>query len=464
MIKIMTDIKGGTFWLQFPYNPKLITAVKTMDGRKWHPEFKMWHLPATPAQASTIDRTLRQYQYTADEPFHKMLAQHNRGVDTLNAEPTYRETATPCFHHQLIGLDMGINRNAIYLAWEMGTGKSKTVVDIAGVLRLKRILIICPRKVVPVWPRQFIEHGHGYGIRCIALKKKSVTYRTRVAQKALSMGPTAVVINYEACWLQPFGKWALNQCWDLIACDEAHRIKGNKSRVSKFMHKLADHTSRRVCLSGTPIPNNPLDLWSQCMFLDPGLFGSSFIAFKSRYCVMGGYQDKQVLGFRNLDDMNRRFYELAHRVTKEEALDLPEETDVSYEVELEKDGVRHYEKMEGAFVAQVEEGTITIANVLVESLRLQQCTGGAVKYDGDDDITEIDTAKADMIEDRISDLPTSEPVVIFCRFHHDIDAVHRMGDGRLDHRRADPGRRSGHRPHQILLLLLLLAGIVAGRL
>ncbi len=427
MIEIMTDLESNTFYLQFPYNRQLIEIVKMIDGRKWNPVLKLWEVPASPAYANMIDRTLHDQRYTGDAAFQAMLTKHTEGIAIRHEPtPTFRETCTPCFQHQLLGLDLTLNRDAIYLAWMMGVGKSKTVVDTAGLMRLQRTLILCPKSVVGEWPRQFITHGHTYGIRCIALARDSVDKRTRVAQKALTMGPTALVINYEAAWMEPFGDWALSQQWDLVVCDEATKIKSGKARVSKFVHKLAAKATKRICLSGTPIPNNPLDLWSQCKFLDVGLFGSSFVAFRSRYSIMGGFQNKQVLAFRNLDELNRRFYEIAHRVTKEECLDLPETMDETREIELGADGVRHYKEMEGQFYARVDEGSITLANVLVESVRLQQLTGGVVQYDEKDTTTEIDTSKASALGDIMEDLPQTEPLVVFCRFRPDLDVIHRV--------------------------------------
>ena len=424
MITIMTDTEGQTFYLQFPYHPQTIAIVKTIDGRRWNPDLKLWYLPATPAYADIIDRTLSHQHYTADEPFNAMLVKHREGLTVQKREPVVQKTCTPCFRHQLVGLDLIVNRSVVYLAWDCGTGKSKTIVDATGVLQLQRTLVLCPKSVVQEWPRQYVRHGSTYGIRCVALDKGSVSKRTEIADQALRLGPATVVINYEAAWAEPFGDWALGQNWDMVVCDEAHRLQESRTRISKFVHKLAEHTTRRVALSGTPIPNNPLGLWSQCRFLDIGIFGSSFLSFRARYACMGGFQNRQVLSFRNLDDMHRRFYEIAHRVTKQECLDLPAEMDETREAELGPEGVKHYRAMEGQFYAAVENGTITLANVLVESLRLQQCTGGAVQYDGHDHITEIDTAKSDLLADIMADLPATEPIVVFCRFHHDLDTVH----------------------------------------
>lgn len=424
VINIMTDVQGGTFYLQFPFNRQIIALVKSIDGRKWNPDLKLWSLPATPAQANMIDRVLSQRQYTADSAFHEMLNAHNASLGIMNAQPTPRETSTPCWRHQLVGIDLIERRAAVYLAYQMGSGKTKTVIDACGILGLKRILILAPKSVVQEWPREFAKHGKGYGIRCIALNRKSVAYRQRVAEKAISMGPTALVINYEASWHDPFSEWSLDQQWDLVVLDEATKCKEPKARVSKHVHSLAARASRRVCLSGTPITNSPLDLWSQCKFLDVGIFGSSFHAYKARYAVLGGFQGKQVLNFRNLEDLNRRFHEIAHRVTKEECLDLPPTVDVVREVELGAKAVRHYTAAEGQFMAELEEGRITLANVLVETLRLEQITGGVAQYDERPDVERIDTAKRDALVDIMEGLPSTEPLVVFCRFLSDLDAVH----------------------------------------
>lgn len=423
MISVMTDVDGGTFYIQFPYNPQLVQLVKSIDGRKWNPSIKLWSLPATPAQASMIDRVFRERTYAADEAFYRMLNHHNASTGIKDSQPTPRATDTPCWRHQLIGIDLIEKRQAVYLAYQMGIGKTKTIIDACGILGLNQILVLAPKSVVQEWPREFAKHGRSYGIRCIALAKKTIAYRTKVAQKATQLGRTALVINYEAAWHDPFAEWALSRCWDIVVCDESTRFKEAKTKTAKFIHKLATRATRRVCLSGTPMTNSPLDLWSQCKFLDIGIFGDSFHAFKARYSVLGGFQDKQVLSFRNLDDLNRRFGEIAHRATKEECLDLPPTIDVDREVELDKKAVRHYQAAQGQFVAELEEGNITLSNVLVEALRLQQITGGVAKYDEETEVQRIDTAKLDALKDIMTDLPPEEPIVVFCRFKPDLDAV-----------------------------------------
>ena len=110
------------------------------------------------------------------------------------------------------------------------------------------------------------------------------------------------------------------------------------------------------------------------------------------------------------------------RVGKE-VLDLPPETHVTYHCELAGEAARIYRDLEEDFVAQVRDGVVTAANAMVKLLRLQQVTGGCVPTD-DGIGHRIDSAKQKLLADTLEDIGADEPVVVFCRFHADLDAVH----------------------------------------
>lgn len=428
MISIETH--DNKFEVRSPYNPSLVRTLKTIDGRRWNPENRTWEYPASPAAAYALDRVLREaWNYVGDDEFNESLNQHLAGMESIRAteHPDY-ETCTPCWDHQKLGLDLIIKRKYVMLAWDMGVGKTKSAIDAMGILKMQRVLIVCPKSVITEWPRQFKIHGSGYNIKPIPLQKGSVKKRLQAAIDAIKAGPCALIINYEGLWRAPFGPWVLEQLWDMVVLDEIHKIKENRTKVGKFSNKLRDCATRRIGLSGTPIPNTPLDLWSQCRFLDPGLFGESFVAFRSRYAILGGWEHKQVVAFKHLDELNERFYSIAHRITKAEALDLPDTMDEERIVELGSCAARIYDEVESSFVARVEEGDITVTNALTELLRLQQITGGAAKFDDRAGTVTIDTAKADALSDILDGLPKNEPVVVFCRFHHDLDVTHAVAE------------------------------------
>ena len=137
---------------------------------------------------------------------------------------------------------------------------------------------------------------------------------------------------------------------------------------------------------------------------------------------MGGFQNKQVTSYKNLDELEALMRRATFRVGKD-VLELPPETHVTYRTTLSPECQAIYRAVEEDFIAEVEGGRITVANTMVALLRLQQITGGWVKTD-DERYRRVDWAKQRLLEDTLEDIGPHEPVVVFCRFHADLDAVH----------------------------------------
>src|SRR5262249_33742177 len=157
---------------------------------------------------------------------------------------------------------------------------------------------------------------------------KGTDEKQRIAQETIagarSHKRTAIiVVNYESAWLEPFGSWALTTAWGLVIADELHRAKRPSGRIARFMAKLGLRALFRLGLSGTPVPHSFLDLWAQLEFLDPTIFNETYTSHKWRYAIWGGFHGKQVVGWRNLEDFNRRFYSIAIRFKAADVLDLP---------------------------------------------------------------------------------------------------------------------------------------------
>jgi SNF2 family DNA or RNA helicase len=323
-----------------------------------------------------------------------------------------------------------------YLAMGMGTGKTLVAESMAFNLSLDSfpmVLVASPLRVVPVWPVQIDRHCGRPDVRVVALHDRIGTVADKMclamrqAEIARVRGERLVVIiNYESLWRAPFSKWALAQTWGLTILDECHRIKQPSGRASMYCARLRDRSVYRLALSGTPMPHSPLDVYAQYRFLDPTIYGTSYSVHKQAYAVMGGFQAKQIVGFRNLDDFNGKMGRIMFRVGKE-VLDLPPETRVTYECDLNPAARRVYDRLEEEFVAGVHNGTVTVANAMVLVGKLAQMTGGFVKDDTGTvrAVAEGErNAKADLLADTLEDIAPDEPVVVFCRFHADLDVVH----------------------------------------
>jgi SNF2 family DNA or RNA helicase len=310
------------------------------------------------------------------------------------------------------------------LAMDMGTGKSKVAVDLCNEKEAMKVLIMCPLSVVNVWPREFKLHSIRPWKIATCHQGTNIA-RKLYAEQQLALAeirkePVAVVINHESAWRGDFGLLIQATDWDVIIVDESHRAKQYNGKFGKFLGNLQQADAFKMCLTGTPMPHSPLDIFSQYRFLDPGIFGFSYNRFKMRYAILGGYLNKEIVGFDNQDELHEKIYSIGFRVTKDEALDLPDEMYVKRESRLAESALPVYAGIEKDFYAKVESGEITAANALVQLLRLQQITSGHVGLDGGGHKW-ISDHKRKLLEDVLQDI--DEPVVVFCRFRPDLAAV-----------------------------------------
>jgi SNF2 family DNA or RNA helicase len=180
------------------------------------------------------------------------------------------------------------------------------------------------------------------------------------------------------------------------------------------------------------MPHSPLDVYGYFRFIDATIFGWSYNRFRQHFAVMGGFQNHQVVAYDNLDELNRKFYSVSFACGKD-VLDLPPEMHVTLTCQLGAEARRAYRSLQRNLMAELDAGEVTVANALVKLLRLQQITGGYIRTDDGLDV-QIDSAKMNLLRDVLEDIDPHEPVIVFCRFHKDLEAVNRVAD--------ETGRRS----------------------
>lgn len=207
-----------------------------------------------------------------------------------------------------------------------------------------------------------------------------------------------------------------------ILVHNCHRAKSPGGRFSMYLSKLGKMAKKRLALSGTPIPHSPLDSYGQWRFLDPAIYGTNYTRFRSRFAIMGGFGNYQVVGWQNRDEYKRRYDLICYSVKSSDVQDLPETQHISIPVELSDAEMNLYRQLNRELVAEVQAGTVTVANALTKLLRLSQITGGNVGTD-QKELQQVGTSKRDALDDLVESVPSEEPVVVFTRFVADIDAV-----------------------------------------
>lgn len=298
---------------------------------------------------------------------------------------------------------------------------------------IRRVLIVAPGSVVSVWKDELAKFA-AFPYRFSALlgeKKKRLQALEELKQEDRDcLGGEAALriaaINYEATFRDGIFEALLGFAPELVICDESQRIKNPKAQQSLALHTIADRAAFRLALTGTPIQQDAQDIWSQFRFLDKSVFGDNFYGFRGRYCALGGFGGKQVVGTKNEEELSARLYSIAYRVTKAEALDLPEETFLIRKVPLSREERKHYDEMRVLSVTELSaQESVKATTVLTKLLRLQQIAGGFLRADESDRVTQIGTSKLDALEDILDDYVLAEgrKLVIFSRFLPEIEAI-----------------------------------------
>ena len=418
--------------LQVYNSYKYKDALKQI-GCRWSPEEKAWWIAATPENFRKL--TLAVPGLRVDKEVTRRMTEmaiaeaEQQDTDWSSVKPLEpMPLKTVPFQHQVAAFNMAITRPCFAALMEQGCGKTAVAIAAAGYRfkrgEVNRVLVVAPASVVPVWPKEFATHAD-FPHEVIALegpvnKRKGALLYWKPNEGKLQVAVT----NYEATWRMDEALAAWQP--DMIICDESQRIKTPGARQSKAMARLGTIARYRMILTGTPVSQGPLDFYSQYRFLDRNIFGTSYYAFRARYALMGGYGNRQVIGYQNLDDLVQKAHSVAFRCRKEDCLDLPEQVDQVMYCELEKDARRIYDQLVRESVAELSEENIVMApNVLSRLLRLSQMTGGYLRVD--EQTTLVSKAKMGLLEETLDDLlDAGKKVVVFARFIPEIEAIVKM--------------------------------------
>lgn len=279
---------------------------------------------------------------------------------------------------------------------EMGTGKTKIILDTLCWLwsrkKLTGALIVCPATLMPVWKREFEKHyGENWDRAEVYLYKNAKTKDNEEIQKRFLLRQKGycpiLIMSIES--LSRKGKGLrfverfLMSDYKMMVIDESTTIKNPKAKRSRAVRRLGGLARYRRILTGTPLTNSPLDLFSQMSFLHTKIFGTSFTAFRSRYAHLkdmyapSGKTFQVVTGFKNLPELKKRIQPYSVWLRKEECLGLPEKVFQTFQVELSPRQKQAYEEMETMCLAELgDEEFVSATIVLTKLLRLQQIADG----------------------------------------------------------------------------------------
>ena len=411
-----------SLYVTFPYDQKIVDVVRTYPNRYWNKDNKEWELPfkcfkdfidSLPEQNFDIHGDWRAF-----EPKKKVEL------------PSNFEFKTKPFQHQIEGFNYGLNNDRWLLGDEQGLGKTKQVIDIAVAKKLvkgyKHCLIICGVNGLKWnWVNEIRTHsnedswilGQRYkaGRRIIG----SLSDRIEDVKRIKEIESYFLITNVETLRNETIVKELQKLCKDgtigIVAIDEIHKCKNPSSQQGKGILKIQPDC--RIAMTGTPLMNNPFDLFIILKWL--GYEKHAFYAFKQHYGVFGGYGGYQVMGYRYLDELQSQLDEIMLRRLKNDVLDLPEKTHITEYVEMTPKQKQIYDEVTADIKMNIDQIKMA-TNPLAELIRMRQATG----YTGILSSTVKESAKLDRMEELVEEaVENGKQVVIFSNWTQMTDAI-----------------------------------------
>ena len=300
---------------------------------------------------------------------------------------------TKPYAHQLTALEKSWNKENFAYFMEMGTGKTKVLIDNIAMLydkgKINGALIIAPKGVVKTWYEQELPtHLPKHIENVTVLWQSNITKKQQVSLDNLMKIGTELhilIMNVEALSTKKGVDFAfkfLNSHNALMAIDESTTIKTPSAKRTKSIISLGKMAKYRRIMTGSPVTKNPLDLYTQCLYLDPYLLDfQSYYAFRNRYAEMKtlnvrGRSIQVVNKFINLNELSDKLQSFSYRVLKEDCLDLPEKIYMKRYISLTHDQIKVYDQMKKTALATLNGKTTSTMTVLTQLMRLQQITCG----------------------------------------------------------------------------------------
>lgn len=346
--------------------------------------------------------------------------------------------------HQKRALSYLCKRDAAALYTDMGTGKTKVMIDMMQTRKFQCVLVVAPNKACEVWEEQISIHGVESQFCVLRLNQYSVekvinllTQSAQARKNGMQNRTYVYIINYEKVWRKGIDRIFLSKRFgiDCVICDESHRIKTPRSKCSMYLSKLGKITKYRFLVTGTPLAENPTDVFAQYKFLDPSIFGTTLGKFQNEYenldpeltARIGHRILDKTEPYKNLDKLREKMFSCAFYI--ESSVELPEQTDIVRNFKMPEKTQKLYKQVVDEKVAELNGKWLESNNILTTVLRLQQITSGYARVEDietkEKSIINVDSARRDELKELLSEFPQGEPIVVFAHYKKDLKNIKR---------------------------------------
>ena len=341
---------------------------------------------------------------------------------------------TKPFDHQRKAFYISRDKKSFALLMEQGTGKTKVIIDNAAYLygkgEITALVVIAPNGVHRNWIREVNTHMPDWCPRSsfyytAGMNKKRIaeydeTFAVENSLKIFTFNVEAFTSPKAIYYMQKI--LVANKV--MLVVDESSRIKRPGAKRTKIITKFGKQADFKRIMTGTPVTKGAEDVYSQFKFLDPQILGyDSFYSFKAQYCIMGGFENRQVVSYQNIDELTRNIDGHSFRVLKKDCLDLPSKIYQRHYVEMTPEQSKLYQNMKKSFVAELDGETIDAPEAITRLLRLQQILCGW--FPSDEGIQPIndENPRIEALKEILSNIDSK--VIIWARFKADLRAIER---------------------------------------
>lgn len=413
MIKLKFDFSQKlkykqSLYIKGDYNPTMLDVIHSFQTRYYHRNSKLWECKIDYFPIILDKLKFEDIQICGEVP--KKFEKYLKMLDIYDEQDADYLSRTKPFEHQMDSFKYALTHNKFLLGDEQGLGKTKQALDIAVARKhkMRHCLIVCGvNNLKWNWYKEVEIHtnekAHILGSR-VNRKGKTVigSSAERLADLKQIHDEYFLITNIETLRDKSIQSQIKKMCNDgiigMTIIDEIHKCKNSQSKQGKAIHCCCSYY--RLALTGTPLMNNPVDLYNVLKWLE--VENHSLTYFKNLYCEMGGFGGYEIIGYKNLDQLENSLNRNMLRRRKEEVLDLPPKIYTDELLDLDSSQDKLYRDVTNQIIEDIDR-IMLLPNPLTELIRLRQVTSNPniltsknitnVKYDRIVDILESTTDK-----------------------------------------------------------------------
>ena len=365
-------VENGKIVFRLPF---FENHIAKSAGARWNASSKIWVAPLNELVASHAVNCLPPDMVS--EEIHR-LCKPSVLIPPLSCDPSSVLKDVRLLPRQLEGVTKAWPLPGFALFWVMGAGKTLSSIALAGLRHkyglIQKLLVICPTSIKGVWAKEFDRYaGFPHTLHVHESGKPMPRGLKSSPFPVLVVGIEAMSVNTgpEIC------KEFLSGGVSMTILDESSRIKHHNAKRTENILELYRESQYRLALTGTSITQGLQDLYTQMQFVEPRAIGEiSYYSFKRKYCVMGGYEGKKIIGYTKTDVLMDKVRPYCDVIRKSDMKDLPLKSYQIREVQASREQREICKSLRNHLRLVMGDKDNKMKNVLEAMLRAQQVAGG----------------------------------------------------------------------------------------